>query len=267
MRKMGFSEPFIKWTTSLYENAESTVMVNGEASTTFTLGRAVRQGCPLAPYLYLMVADVLGHMLQDPEYEVQGLRLPNGQYIWEMLFADDTALYLKGTQENLNKMMKVLELYCSASGSKVNWTKTYLIWASEKDRTWTWGETNGANWLQQGEHCRYLGVPMGFRVPQTVRNEKVLTQIKEALIYWSTKKLSQAGRLLISNQVILASLWYLASTVDIGLKTLKIAHGLVRDFLWSGRKEGRTRARVAWDAAIAPLAEGGIKIIDLIVQT
>lgn len=90
----------------------------------------------------------------------------------------------------------------------------------------------------------------------------MLTLIREALIYWSSKSLSQAGQLLVSNQVILASLWYLAATADLGLKTLKVAHGLVRDYLWSGRREGRTRARVAWDAAIAPILQGGLKIID-----
>jgi len=79
---------------------------------------------------------------------------------------------------------------------------------------------------------------MGFRVPQSVRNEKILTLTRDALIYWSIKALSQAGRLLIANQVILASLWYLASTADLGLKTLRITQGLIRDYLWSGRREG-----------------------------
>lgn len=65
-------------------------------------------------------------------------------------------------------------------------------------------------------------------MPQKVRNEKVLTLVRDALIFWGTKALSQAGRLLVANQIILASLWYLTSTADIGLKTLKISQGLVR---------------------------------------
>ena len=124
-----------------------------------------------------------------------------------------------------------------------------------------------AHWLNPGESCPYLGVPIGFRVPQAVRNEKVLTLVRDALIYWSTRALSQAGRLLISNQVILASLWYLASTADIGLQTLKTAQGLVQNFLWSSRKERRTRARVVWDSAISPIMQGGIKVIDSVAQT
>lgn len=60
MRKLGFEESFICWTASLYQDLTSSVIVNGEASLEFTLGRAVRQGCPLATYLYLLVANVLG---------------------------------------------------------------------------------------------------------------------------------------------------------------------------------------------------------------
>lgn len=234
MRKLGFEEDFIRWTASLYQSAESMVMVNGEASFDFTLRRVVRQECLLAPYLYLMVADVLGYMMQDPQYGVQGLRLPNGVTSLEMLFADDTSLSLLGSRENLDNLaMTVLDLYCTASGSKINWTKMNIIWASTEAKTWTWGEALGARWLQTGESGCYLGVPMGFRIPPRIHNEKVLMAVRDAFIHWSTKALSQVGRLIIANQVILALLWYIASTADIGLDSLKIAHGLVRDYLWS----------------------------------
>lgn len=46
MRKMGFDEVFIRWTAALYEGSESSVAVNGEASPTFSLGRAMQQRCP-----------------------------------------------------------------------------------------------------------------------------------------------------------------------------------------------------------------------------
>lgn len=120
MCKLGFDETFIKWTASLYEGSESTVTVNGEASSVFTLGQAVRQGCPLVPYLYLLVADVLGYMMHDPVYGVKGLQLLNRDSSIELLFADDTSLYLLGTKENLDRAMKVLDFYCAASGSKIN---------------------------------------------------------------------------------------------------------------------------------------------------
>ncbi len=64
----------------------------------------MRQGCPLAPYLFILMADVLGHMLDDTKYNVEGLTLLKGGCIRDQTFVDDTALYLKGTKSNMNKM-------------------------------------------------------------------------------------------------------------------------------------------------------------------
>lgn len=98
MWKMGFDDNFISWTVVLYTGTASIVTINGEISPAFNLDRAVRQGCPLAPYLYLLVANVFGYMMQVTKYEIQGLRLPNGKVSIKMLFADDTALSLAGTK-------------------------------------------------------------------------------------------------------------------------------------------------------------------------
>jgi hypothetical protein len=42
-------------------------------------------------------------MLADPKNEVEGLSLPRGGLIRDQTFANDTALYLKGTSLNLDK--------------------------------------------------------------------------------------------------------------------------------------------------------------------
>jgi len=47
--------------------------------------------------------EVVGHMLDDPSYKVEGLTLPKGGHVRDQTFVGDTALYLKGTQNNLDK--------------------------------------------------------------------------------------------------------------------------------------------------------------------
>ena len=179
----------------------------------------------------------------DPQYGIQGLSLPNGKTNIEQLFADDINLYVQENPHNLDKVMHVLNLFCNGSGSRINWKKTYLLWASKREQNWTWEEELGVNWFKKGEWVRYLGVSYGYKVLQEIKNEKILTQVRKALIYWSSRKLSQADKILVSNQVILASLWYLASSTDIAYKFLKKAKRMVQDYLWSGRGDGRARTK------------------------
>ncbi len=57
----------------------------------------------MAPYLFILATDVLGYMMADPKYGVEGLSLPRGGLIRDQTFADDTALYLQGSLANMDK--------------------------------------------------------------------------------------------------------------------------------------------------------------------
>jgi hypothetical protein len=75
LEKFGFGDTWIRWVKALYKEASSAVKMNGETGLDFQLARSVRQGCPLAPYLFILATDVLGYMLADPIHEVEGLSL------------------------------------------------------------------------------------------------------------------------------------------------------------------------------------------------
>ena len=59
LRHMGFSPSFIGWVNLFYSGVQSAVNVNGHISDFFALSSGVRQGCPLSPLLYVLVAEVL----------------------------------------------------------------------------------------------------------------------------------------------------------------------------------------------------------------
>jgi exonuclease III len=262
MEKMGFEDQWITQVMSLNLNASASILVNGQSSKTFKLQRSVRQGCPLAPYLFLLTVDVLGQMLQHPRSGVHGLRLPDNSTITNQMFADDTLLFLDGKVDNMDRALDVITRFGAASGAKLNLHKSIGLWVAHNDRTWQWGEEAGLKWLPPGEVTRYLGYPFGLNIHQREKDNRMLAQIRKHLARWSDKKLSLAGRIMVSNQVILSSIWYLASCTDILGQALKIARATVRNFMWSGRKESKARARVKWATAVLPIVRGGIKILD-----
>jgi hypothetical protein len=48
----------------LFLDASTSVKVNGFATTPFEICKGVHQGCPLVPYLFLLVAEVFNAMIK-----------------------------------------------------------------------------------------------------------------------------------------------------------------------------------------------------------
>ncbi len=140
LSKLGFCPTWNQWISSLYWLASSSIKVNEEPGEDFKFTRSVGQGYPLAPYLFILTTDVLGHMLDDPKHKIKGLHLPKGGCVRDQTFANDTALYLKGSPNNLSKAQAVLKLFYFAFGAKVNWGKSAAIWASKEKKEWEWGQ-------------------------------------------------------------------------------------------------------------------------------
>lgn len=170
MLHIGFPQEWIDLVMSLCNDASARVLLNEYPVEQFSLQRSVRQGCPLAPYLYLLAGDVLGHMLDDPNKLLKGLTLPDGRTTNNQMYADDTALYIQGNEANLNTAMNILTLYCVESGAKLNWRKSVGIWASPHPRTWQWTRNPGLKWLPQGTSIRYLGFSIGSMLPSPSPN-------------------------------------------------------------------------------------------------
>ncbi len=102
---------------------------------------------------------------------------------------------------------------------------------------------------------------MGFHLPPEVNFGKLRLALKNKLINWSNNRLSLAGRILVANQVLLASMWYIAASWNPSHGMCSHIRGIVRNFIWGGR-DTPTRAKVKWSTLVRPIAQGGLGIID-----
>lgn len=122
MAALGVGPAFLAMVRCLLTATTARGYVNGFTSTPAPFAAGVRQGCPLAPLLYLFIAQALLRLLKarGVGIEVAGQRLAALQY------ADD----LEGLLSSLDRLpglLATLDTFGAASGQRLNPSKTRLL--------------------------------------------------------------------------------------------------------------------------------------------
>ena len=102
------------------------ILQNGHMTDYFSLQRGCRQGDPISPYIFILCAEVLSHMLRKDK-DIKGIIINNKEYKLSQ-YADDTQIFLDGTEISLRKTLEKLHTFYLMSGLKLNIDKTKAIW-------------------------------------------------------------------------------------------------------------------------------------------
>jgi hypothetical protein len=100
MEKMGFHPRWISLTMMCIRSVSYSILINGEPHGLIKPSRGLRQGDPLSPYLFLLCAKGLHHMIKQAEQHKQLQRVAlcrNGPKITHLFFADDSLLFCRAT--------------------------------------------------------------------------------------------------------------------------------------------------------------------------
>ncbi|KAK2354801.1 hypothetical protein QL285_092274 [Trifolium repens] len=139
------------------------VLINGSPTEEINIARGLKQGDPLAPFLFLLVAEGLGATMRQAvnlnrfiPFTVGSVNLP----VSLLQYADDTVFIGEAKVENLWTMKAILRGFERASGLKVNFWKSCLV-----------GVNVSGDFLAMASrflNCRigrtpfkYLGLPVG----------------------------------------------------------------------------------------------------------
>jgi hypothetical protein len=166
MEILGVPLGFLSMVKLLFNDAQAAVCLNGGETSKFRIGRGVRQGCPLAPYLFLLVAQGLNAAVKAARNarHLQGIILPDGQTQQLIVqYADDTNFTLLGSEENLRNLTRLLDHFALASGLTINWTKSKAYWFSNHQPP-GWIDSLPCSWAIPGELAKFLGVPFGIEL-------------------------------------------------------------------------------------------------------
>jgi len=122
MHELGVGEGFIAMVRLLLTGTRARAMVNGHVSTPAASAAGVRQGCPLAPLLYLFVAQALQRLLKARGIgiDIAGRRLAALQY------ADDAEALLPSLAQ-VPHFISAMQTFGDATGQHLHHGKTELL--------------------------------------------------------------------------------------------------------------------------------------------
>jgi hypothetical protein len=74
LERSGIQGPYLNMIKAFYSKPLANIKVNGEKLEAFPLKSGTRQGCPLSPYLFNIVLEVLARAIRQQQ-EIKGIQI------------------------------------------------------------------------------------------------------------------------------------------------------------------------------------------------
>ena len=254
-----FGPELKRWINIFYTDISACVAVNGSYTGWFQIQRGVRQGDPLSPYLYLISAEILSLLIKKNK-DIKGIKLADDVEALLSQFADDTSLFLDGTEKCFKACVYCLEEFTELSGLKMNFEKTQIVWIGSTKNSET-KFMRDKNFIWNPGIFKVLGITLSTNIKEIVplNYSNKLKEIESLLKLWSRRHLTPFGKITVIKSMALAKIVHLFINLpDPSKNFLTQLHKLFNTFLWDSK-----RAKLNKDISCADYHEGGLKMVDV----
>ncbi|KAF5343264.1 hypothetical protein D9757_015526 [Collybiopsis confluens] len=268
LQKFGFHEKFIQTIRSLYENAETKVMINGHLSSPFKITR-VRQGDPMSCLLFDLAIEPLAAAIRKSELRgIDGIAGVEDKIIAN-LFADDTTVFL-AEDDDFEALQRILDSWCLASTAAFNLAKTQVlpigskeyrlrIIADRKNDPTRMEIPHYIHIAAEDEAIRILGAWYGNNLTEETAWPNQIEKIDRALSTWERSNPTMDGRKMIAQMVIGGMTQYLSQVQGMPKNVERKLNKRIRTFLWAEKKQ----SPINFEILLANKDEGGQEALDI----
>ncbi|GKV09195.1 hypothetical protein SLEP1_g20735 [Rubroshorea leprosula] len=265
MERFGFGSRWRGWIMECLSTAKVSVLVNGSPTEEFEIGKGLRQGDPLSPFLFLMVGEGLHGLLRKSESEglFRGVEIGKRGLVVSLLqFADDTVILGKADGENVFMVKTVLRWFELMLGLRINFGKSSVYGFNVSTR-WMNGTACSLRCGVGKTPFLYLGLPVGCKVGSKKLWEPVVNKFRAKIAVWKSASLSFGGRITLLNSVLSALPIFYMSLFLLPCSVVSELVSIQRGFLWGGADLNRKIPWVKWDIVCGNKAQGGLGVSDL----
>jgi retron-type reverse transcriptase len=122
LERSGIQGPYLNMIKAIYSKPVTNIKVNGEKLEAIPLKSGTRQGCPLSPYLFNIVLEVLERAIRQQK-EIKGIQIGKEE-VKISLFPDDMIVYISDPKNSTRELLSLINSFIQVAGYKINSNKS-----------------------------------------------------------------------------------------------------------------------------------------------
>jgi hypothetical protein len=238
--KPGFDRRWVNLIMTCVKSVKYRVRFNSIETDTILPTRGLRQGDPLSPYLFLLVAEGLSYMLKGAEErgELEGVRVcREAPVISHLLFADDSLILMHVDKKNADCLIDNLNRYCANSGQKVSEAKSSIYFSSNTEVNVKTKACEVLNIMTESLGDKYLGLPAMVGADRSDCFRHLIDRVNSRINGWKEKLLSLGGKEILIKSIAQVVPVYAMMVFKISKNICKGITNAISQYRWGDDNE------------------------------
>ena len=261
MRKISFPDQWVHLIMTCIRTVTYAVLINEQLYRQIHPSYSIRQGDHLFPYLFLICAKGLSHLLQKAELEhtITGLAIERGgPRINHLFFADDSVLFCKASHQEWGHIQSILELYESASRQQLNRDKRSLLFSKNTPQTVKDHLVSVVRVTPTTCFEKYLGLPSTVGKSQVASFASIKGHIWDRINASKEKFLPHAGKEVLMKVMLQAIPTYTMNVFKLPKSLCQGINSLFSKFWWGHQNNSSKIAWMRWSKMGLAKQKGGL---------
>ncbi|GJW56219.1 RNA-directed DNA polymerase, eukaryota [Tanacetum coccineum] len=229
------------WILGSLSSGRASIFVNGSPTSEFQFSCGLKQGDPLAPYLFILVMESL-HLSFSRVFDAgifKGLKINNSTTVSHLFYADD-AVFVGEWVEDKRK-------------------KSHLLGVGiPNDSIAIAASTLGCSVMKTP--FKYLGVMVGGNMSNIKVWDDIIRKLNSRLSKWKVKSLSIGGRLMLLKSVLGSTPIYWMSLYKVPKSVLASMEAIRRKFFNGAQDNEKKVTWIKWSKVLSAKKQGGLGV-------